>query len=181
MPTPQPRCVHLRVQNRGIGFFAVTAHGSGRSSGVEHNLAKVRVARSIRVARSNFLKDYGLLVFQSYPLFRHPQPRHASIITQRKTACRPFVNAGGRRHVQVRRNGFKPVSKSILTRKNAERWAAPQERLIDVQVASGVNHLPRTNVTAREWSAVIRPKSCLTSRAGIMKRIYRTLSLYSIS
>ncbi len=31
--------------------------GRGRSSGVEHNLAKVRVARSIRVARSKDFKD----------------------------------------------------------------------------------------------------------------------------
>ncbi len=31
--------------------------GSGRSSGVEHNLAKVRVGRSNRLARSNILPD----------------------------------------------------------------------------------------------------------------------------
>lgn len=34
-------------------YFRLT-QGSGRSSGVEHNLAKVRVGRSNRLARSNF-------------------------------------------------------------------------------------------------------------------------------
>jgi hypothetical protein len=34
---------------------------SGRSSGVEHNLAKVRVGRSIRLARSNFSKKNNSL------------------------------------------------------------------------------------------------------------------------
>ena len=31
----------------------------GRSSGVEHNLAKVRVGRSIRLARSRFYKGFA--------------------------------------------------------------------------------------------------------------------------
>ena len=34
---------------------------SGRSSGVEHNLAKVGVGRSNRLARSSFFKDTDLL------------------------------------------------------------------------------------------------------------------------
>src|SRR5258708_2040744 len=48
--TPEPRRVEsvpwLRDNPRPLGC--------GRSSGVEHNLAKVRVARSIRVARSSW-------------------------------------------------------------------------------------------------------------------------------
>jgi len=54
-------------------------YGCGRSSGVEHNLAKVRVGRSIRLARSNFSTNdsfctaaTALLPFRSdLPFGRH--------------------------------------------------------------------------------------------------------------
>ena len=42
-----------------------TLLGRGRSSGVEHNLAKVRVARSNRVARSKFFQPHGRPFFPS--------------------------------------------------------------------------------------------------------------------
>ncbi len=44
------------------GRSAITAvHlDRGRSSGVEHNLAKVRVGRSIRLARSRFFNDSAM-------------------------------------------------------------------------------------------------------------------------
>jgi hypothetical protein len=41
----------------GPGFYtSLTSRWCGRSSGVEHNLAKVRVGRSNRLARSNWTK-----------------------------------------------------------------------------------------------------------------------------
>ena len=42
------------LQDTATGAISASPNGCGRSSGVEHNLAKVRVGRSNRLARSNF-------------------------------------------------------------------------------------------------------------------------------
>ncbi len=48
-------------------YISRLTQGSGRSSGVEHNLAKVRVGRSNRLARSNISLVERVMKARIYP------------------------------------------------------------------------------------------------------------------
>ena len=102
----------------------------GRSSGVEHDLAKVGVEGSNPFARSNFSQEpQGFSLAQS------------EIENPRKSSCHTWVTArlsmatirkrGGRYQVQVRRKGQRPVSKSFLLRADALAWGRNAEAQAD--------------------------------------------------
>ena len=103
---------------------------SGRSSGVEHNLAKVRVARSIRVARSNFLR------YSSYlgSLNSHIEAIERNCHT-RVTVSIVMANIrkrGTRWQAQIRRQGQQAKTATFHTRHDVVRWARAVERQFDV-------------------------------------------------
>ncbi len=68
--------------------------------------------------------------------------------------------------VQVRRQGFKPVSRSFIQQRDAERWATLKERELDLLESQGLQGATVCNLTLAELLARYRSEVIPSKRGG---------------
>ena len=128
----------LSLQAPGRIYISRLTQGCGRSSGVEHNLAKVRVGRSNRLARSNFFADGEAKWRPSGRFFHFPAP--ATVGQPRGTRRRALRSAQDRHESAFEDRIFPANLKSGFGDGRSELGTAPKSFAISAghDAAAGI-------------------------------------------